>query len=68
MQGMREDFGCQKKRHQYAEFMRESYKTSSVEFNLIEEEYESDYYCYLCMSFPYNATIVSFEQWVLTQY
>ncbi len=54
---MQDDFSHEEKRHRYAEFMRESYKSSSVEFNLIEGEHESDYYCYLCTRFPFNAKI-----------
>ncbi len=52
---MQDAHAYEEKRHQYAEFMRKSYKTSQVEFNLIEGEHESDYYCYLCTRFPFNA-------------
>ena len=44
-------------RHNYSEFKRKSYRDSSVEFDLLEGEHESDFYCYLCTRFPFNPKI-----------
>ena len=40
---MEDTFSYEETRHHYTEFKRKSYRSSSVEFDLIEEEHESEY-------------------------
>lgn len=54
---MQNGIAYEEKRHHYAEFMRKAYSTSSVEFDLLEGEHDSDFYCYLCTRFPFDAKI-----------